>query len=266
MDLLLDFDLSPVEAFSAPLVDQMWMADLSHPTASKIEAMNLTLAGAREQLARAGVAVQPWLDELGMLDMMLEVGSVRSSTAFAPDYADLARLVSLVQRRRPGLVVEFGSGWSTFVLAKALADQGCGRLVSVEADAEWAELNRRCLPPSLKPHCEILHCPPMRSEHQGVPVFRHQGLPELAPDLVFLDGPALSPAVRAAADVLDMEARMPPGAVLVVDGRMENVCFLAQHLSRRWRVDARGLRYRGPDAVVADAIVHASVFELLPEG
>lgn len=48
----------------------------------------------------------------------------------------VSRLDRLCRARRPDLVVEFGAGVSTTVLADAVAPYG-GFLLSVEADAEW---------------------------------------------------------------------------------------------------------------------------------
>ena len=57
-------------------------------------------------------------------------------------------------------------------------------------------------------------------------------LPE---DLIYLDGPALTPERWAAVDVLDMEPRFPPGFRLVVDGRYRNCDLLEQHFRRRYQ-------------------------------
>jgi hypothetical protein len=55
-----------------------------------------------------------------------------------------------------------------------------------------------------------------------------------APDLVYLDGPALTPDRKIAVDMLDMEDRLVPGTRLIVDGRSQNCRFLADKFSRRW--------------------------------
>lgn len=50
---------------------------------------------------------------------------------------DLDALTKLIAARRPAFVVELGAGWSTLVLAKAVAAVG-GTLTAVEHDPTWA--------------------------------------------------------------------------------------------------------------------------------
>ncbi|WP_304453955.1 class I SAM-dependent methyltransferase [Nocardiopsis sp. YSL2] len=60
--------------------------------------------------------------------------------AASPDV--LRVLVRHIDRLRPDLVVEFGSGASSVWLGYALRRAGAGRLVAVEHDARYAELSR----------------------------------------------------------------------------------------------------------------------------
>ncbi len=57
----------------------------------------------------------------------------------------LLELHETVSANRPGLIVEFGSGSSTLVIADALAQIGQGRLVSFEHSPHYAEETRRSL-------------------------------------------------------------------------------------------------------------------------
>ncbi|MEE2044731.1 class I SAM-dependent methyltransferase [Nocardiopsis tropica] len=60
--------------------------------------------------------------------------------AASPDVMRL--LVRDIDRRRPGLVVECGSGSSSVWIGYALRRAGAGRLVAIEHDARYAELSR----------------------------------------------------------------------------------------------------------------------------
>ena len=163
----------------------------------------------------------------------------RPANAKPPIWSDLAFLYRSVRERRPKVIVEFGSGCSTVIQAQALADNAAegapGFLYSLEADARWGEVTRNSLSPYLREHCELIVTPAIESDLDGLPVWRYRDVPEVTPDLVYLDGPALTPDRWAAVDVLDMEPRFPPGFRLVVDGRYRNCDLLEQHFRRRYR-------------------------------
>ncbi len=187
--------------------------------------------------ARRFWARQPW-----MRDFL----TARPAEAFPPDYADLWFLYRTVRRRRPRLVLEFGSGCSTLALALALHENRgeggpAGRLVSIDSDPYWTESTRGALPEGSREYCEILHRPAVETEWNGTPVFRHSDLPQLEPDLVYLDGPPLTPERKVAVDVLDLEDRFRPGFLLIVDGRWANAMFLREHLRGEYRFEYRTL-------------------------
>lgn len=170
----------------------------------------------------------------------------RPDHAIAPDYADLWFLYQAVRRRRPRTVLEFGSGCSTLAMALALKENAAGgapsgRLLSIESMESWSELNRRALPNELREFCQIQHCPVEETSWEATPCFRHRGLPVVQPELLYLDGPVLSPARRVAVDPLEMEPSFPPGFYLVVDGRWENAMFLKEHFQRSYRFEYRTL-------------------------
>lgn len=79
----------------------------------------------------------------------------------------------------------------------------------------------------------MLHAPVEAVERQGVPCFVQR--------VVYLDGPALTPEVQVAADILDWEPPVPADFFMIVDGRRANTCFLREHLRRRYRFRKRRL-------------------------
>ncbi|MEK9660348.1 MAG: hypothetical protein VW644_01185, partial [Alphaproteobacteria bacterium] len=89
-----------------------------------------------------------------------------------PDPEDLARLHRLVRTRRAFTVLEFGVGYSTLVIADALArneaefgSAGPGvpapanafRLASVDTGAEWIALTERRMPEDLRARVAFTH-------------------------------------------------------------------------------------------------------------
>ena len=67
-----------------------------------------------------------------------------------------------------------------------------------------------------------------------MPAFRHSTVPVVTPDLLYLDGPALTAQRQVAVDPLDIEPRLSSGSLIVVDGRIRNVLFLREHLQRTY--------------------------------
>lgn len=183
-----------------------------------------------------------WFCEFGMkrrgFDRLL---AQRPATAIPPNYVDLWFLYRLVKRRKPRLILEFGSGCSTVVLCQALWENARdgrapeGHLVSIDADPFWADAAVRSLPPHLRATGAVTYSPLIETTRDGIPVFRHACVPDVRPDLVYLDGPALTPERKVADDILLMEAKLPAGCLIVVDGRRANVRFLRERLKRPCR-------------------------------
>ena len=163
---------------------------------------------------------------------------LRPSNSIPPVWGDLWHLYQTVRQRKPSLILEFGSGCSTIIMAQGLADNGntndAAKLVSLESEFRWAAVSEKTIPDALSKFVEIIVAPVDKAEHSGFPVWRHQNVPMGAPDLVYLDGPALTPDRKIAVDMLDMEDRLVPGTRLIVDGRSQNCRFLADEFSRRW--------------------------------
>ncbi len=171
---------------------------------------------------------------------------VRSAprSAFPPEWHDLWFLYREVRARRPRLVLEFGSGCSTPIIAAALEENGAGKIVSVEASAEWLEVTRNYFPRHLAARCELVHSPAVLSEHDGNQVWRHSAVPDVVPDLIYLDGPPLQGRIGSI-DVLDLEPRLDSGARLIVDGRKKNFAYLRAKLRRPWSFRWHTIAYRG---------------------
>jgi predicted O-methyltransferase YrrM len=165
--------------------------------------------------------------------------------AIPPVWRDLWYLYRRVRERRPQIVLEFGSGCSTAVIAAALSENGGGKIYSLESDAAWARVSAGYITPALAAHCEIIHAPAVASEHCGTAVWRHAVVPDVAPDFVYLDGPPLTDERPIAVDVLDIEPRLRPGTLLVTDGRVRNFRYLQQHLAKPWRFAWHPLAHRG---------------------
>lgn len=140
-------------------------------------------------------------------------------------YADWWFMYNFIKKRKPALVFEFGSGITSFMIAQAMKENGTGHCYSFESEEYWAKENSNFMPRELRKYCEIRHSPVAVTERDGIPVFKYTGVPELKPDFVYLDGPALNERVKSTVNPLDLDF-----SYMIVDGRGDNVEFLKERL------------------------------------
>jgi hypothetical protein len=206
-----------------------------------------------------------YLDEEGLLPDLQHGAS--DGERIPPDYRDLARLHALIRSRRPFTVLEFGLGFSTMVMADALVknrrewdalqerprirNSTPFELHSVDTSPLWVERTAATVPTRLKPVVSLHYSAVSAGLFQDCACHYYDALPEVVPDLIYLDGPDPTTVVGnvgglgwknpdrvvTAADILRMEPQLLPGTLIVVDGRTANVRFLAAHLYRRWKID-----------------------------
>jgi hypothetical protein len=173
---------------------------------------------------------------------------------------DLIRLHYLVTSRRVTTVMEFGVGLSTIVFDHALQ-------INKEIHSEYvlSELRRsnpfECHSVDNSPlwvdqvkkrrnfentFFYITNCK-MGTFNDRICTY-YEVLPNICPDLIYLDGPDLHSTegtvrgvstrskdrVPMAGDILSIEHFLLPGTVIVVDGRTANARFLRTNLQRNW--------------------------------
>lgn len=173
------------------------------------------------------------------LDRVLPAWALGASPeAFPPDALDLLYLYRLVRTRRPRVIVEYGSGYSTSVFAAALMQNGAGQLFSVESDAQWARITRARLPREAPVKIEEVASV---EEWRG---WRFGWLAPSPPDLLYVDGPPTTPETPITFDAEEEAARMSSGAVIVVDGREQMFARLIERLPT-WRASYHWLRWNG---------------------
>lgn len=181
------------------------------------------------------------LRDNGALDALAMFLQGRPANAIAPNFADLWFLYQNVRRRKPRVVLEFGSGCSTVILAHALYQNATddvlkrGFLYSVDADPQWAAIAKGSIPGHLQKICNLSYSPLIEVEHNGTPGYQHEIVPDVIPDFLYLDGPGLTAEREVAVDVLILEEKFPREFFMVVDGRTKNTLFLKQHLKRNYR-------------------------------
>lgn len=194
------------------------------------------------------------------------------SVAFAPDIDDLVRLHQLVRERRVFTVLEFGIGYSTLIIADALAKNAddfaasdaevellpadAFRVFTVDASESWMEIAMARIPSGLQTHVVSTYSPMHAGTFNGQLCHYYDQLPNAVPDFVYLDGPHPCDVVGAvngldfshrertvmSADLLLMEPTFVPGLMVLVDGRTNNARFLANNFRRTydWLEDPGG--------------------------
>lgn len=147
------------------------------------------------------------------------------------DVGLLTLLVDHIFAHKPKLVVEFGAGASTLVLAKALRMAGGGRLISFDQHAGFIDATRGWLAEhGLRAD---LHAVPLRPSASGWPGlwYDHGPLPD-GIELMLIDGPpwSIHPFTRGGA--ASLFGHIAPGGTVMLDDAArpgERV------VARRWR-------------------------------
>jgi hypothetical protein len=197
--------------------------------------------------------------------------SVRPDVAspYSENVSDLEALRLVIRLRKPLCVVEFGSGWSTRVIAEELSllenanltlpfnhhrhSAKPFRCFSLDESEYWLSVALGRIPEDKQEFVSGIYSPVVRHYVGETPTLRYGLLPSVKPDLIYLDGPsqfALSdkslnkqaldtnqpwfPPI--ASDILQIEWLLEPGATLLVDGRKTNVEFLMANFQRQWEV------------------------------
>jgi predicted O-methyltransferase YrrM len=166
------------------------------------------------------------LHRLGLpADALPNLGSWKADTVL------LHRIVDTIEQLRPAAVVELGAGASTLVTAKALAQNGGGRLISFDQHADFVDATRAWL--AEHDLAADMHAADLVSAPKGWPGLWYDvhHLPERI-DLLIIDGPpwTVHPYVRGAAESLF--DRIPVGGTVLLDDAArpgERV------VARRWR-------------------------------
>jgi hypothetical protein len=184
-------------------------------------------------------------------------------TPYAPEWDDLVRLHKLVRLRKVTSVLEFGCGYSTVVLADALAknEQEFGTFVhanlrrnnafeihSVDDMQSYIEIAQNRLPTELKKRVYFTISPVRMTKFNGRICTEYDQIPNIAPDFIYLDAPSQDSAVgevsgistrnpdrlSMSCDILKIEHFLLPGTVILVDGRTANARFLRTNFQRNW--------------------------------
>jgi len=200
------------------------------------------------------------ISEVGVFDNV----SGKVATALHPDVEDLVRIHRLIRKRRSFTVLEFGTGFSTLVIADALKKnkQDWENLKSkpkirnncmfqcftVDTSEKWIATAKERIPHDLRDFINFHFSAVKIGTFNGQLCHYYESLPDIIPDFIYLDGPdpksvsgsinglSFQPDERTvmAADLLLMESTFLPGTFILIDGRTNNARFLKNNFKRQY--------------------------------
>jgi predicted O-methyltransferase YrrM len=175
------------------------------------------------------------LDRLGLpRDALPNLGSWKADTGL------LALVADHILASKPKTVVEFGTGASTLIVARALEMAGGGSFISFEQHPEFVQATRDWLAEHRL--SADLRAVPLRPAGEGWPGlwYDHGELPECI-DFLLIDGPpwTIHPFTRGSASTVF--GRIAPGGTIMLDDAArpgERV------IARRWRLEWPDFEFR----------------------
>ena len=175
---------------------------------------------------------------------------------------DLCRLHRFVIENKRTTILEFGTGWSTWVLADALSKlkSKCSddirelrrnnpfELHVVDDEAEFLHIAESRIPEQLKDIVTFYEKAAIMGTFNDRICTFYESLPHLSPDLIYVDGPNQfnvkgdisgwstrhKDMMPMTGDLLRIEHFLTPGTIVVFDGRAANARFVLANLQRRW--------------------------------
>lgn len=166
------------------------------------------------------------LDRLDLpYDALPNLGSWKADTGL------LTLVVDHIAAHRPRLVVEFGTGASTLIIARALQKAGGGMLISFDQHADFVDATRDWLDEyGLQADLRAVPLRPGASHWPGL-WYDHGPLPNNI-DLMLIDGPpwTIHPLTRGSASCL-FDHIAPGGTIMLDDAARPGERVVA----RRWR-------------------------------
>ena len=204
---------------------------------------------------------------------------LKSKNTYSPELYDLYFLHAFIILNKRLTVMEFGSGWSSIVMAHALMvnkknlnfetnrlrKKNVFELHSIENEKKYLKITKLRNNKYLKEFKKNIYyhfseC--KMTSFNGRFCTEYEKLPLINPDLIYLDGPDQfkiknkvnnftinhNDMMPMVSDILKIENFLIPGTTIIVDGRSANCSFLRNNFQRNWifknyRNDDRTLLY-----------------------
>lgn len=190
-----------------------------------------------------------------------------SSNTYSPELNDLYMLHAYILLNKRITILEFGSGWSSLILAHAimineknyknkiknLRKKNRFELHVLENEKKYLNItkqrNQKILKNFKKIEYHFSQCE--MTKYNGQYATEYKMLPLINPDFIYLDGPdqfkikkrinnfttAHSDMMPMVCDILKFENFLIPGTIIIADGRKANSYFLLNNFKRNWIYD-----------------------------
>ena len=169
----------------------------------------------------------------------------KSEVFFKTDYCDLYNLYKIVIKRKPNRVVEIGSGFSTWVIAKALEENKKKYQInpifySLEQDTKYKILIENFLKKNLKiktkNFIKIIKTDLMITKFKDTTVSICKNFPKDKIDFLYEDRTDHE-KFPIAGDAIILEKKMSNKYCICVDGMKPTVDFYKSNLSRKYNIE-----------------------------
>ena len=198
--------------------------------------------------------------------------TVEGELVYPPQVDDLYSLYTKIRNNNVVAILEFGSGWSTLALAKALDENRLSHqmyvkenirhpnpfaLMTVDASEKFQAVALNRIPSNLN---ETIIIPVTTQVHMttvnGQICHLYDFIPPFTADFIYLDGPdcdqvggdvngfsvnfgsgSYSYGLPMSADLILMEPYFWPGTLIIIDGRGINANLLKNNFRRNWEYD-----------------------------
>lgn len=182
-----------------------------------------------------------------------------------PDIVDLYRIYKFIVLNKRTTVVEFGCGWSSVVIMKALnfLNTKYGKqikklrrnnpfeLAIIDTEKKYLKIAEKKIKFFCKKRANFTSTlsKSTMTTYNGKICSEHQKLPLVNPDFIYLDGPgqefstgnkfginvSQQDFMPMSCDLLKIENFLIPGTIILTDGRTANARFLKNNFQRNWK-------------------------------
>ena len=188
-----------------------------------------------------------------------------SNTTYSPEIMDLYRLHQFIILNKRLTVLEFGSGWSSLILAhalmineknffnatKKLRKSNLFELHILENEKKYLNITRKrnaSILGNFNKKINYFYSSCKMATFNNKFCTEYSKLPLVNPDFIYLDGPDQfkilgkknnfttnhTDMMPMVSDILKFEYFLIPGTIIVVDGRTANALFLKNNFQRKW--------------------------------
>ena len=193
----------------------------------------------------------------------IDINKKKINNPYGPNLNDLYYLYKIITENKRTTILEFGSGWSSLVMANALTNlkkkyhfqireirrNNPFELFILENEKKYLNLTKKKLKDMKQIKIKYFFSDVYMDEVHGCFVTKYSNLPLCNPDFIYLDGPDLFNVKKSknnfttahpdlmpmVSDILGLEFFLTPGTIILVDGRGANVEFLKKNFKRKWK-------------------------------